>query len=319
MPATNTGSTYQCGGRRPARRVRVRLKRAFPHLCSRLSAAPGLAASPEGGHRRPMAPPLMQFQRDGAAHYPQAVNNILPSLLRALEFSPEGKGRSRMIALRSLTECLRHSSLPRIANELLGPKARPVRAVVFDKTAEENWALTWHQDRTIAVQQRSETPGFRNWTVKQGIVHCEPPFALLAGMITVRLHLDPAGLDNAPLKIAPGSHCRGVIAEADIGGAVRACGTVTCTATRAISGFTRRRSSTHRTQHCNPAIAESCRSTTVRIACPVRWPGCQSEPSRPARRASHPPASPRPPVSLPRAAVRRPARPVAPTRDRSSP
>lgn len=172
----------------------------------------------------------MQFQRDGAAHYPQAVNNILPSLLRALEFSPEGKGRSRMIALRSLTECLRHSSLPRIANELLGPKARPVRAVVFDKTAEENWALTWHQDRTIAVQQRSETPGFWNWTVKQGIVHCEPPFALLAGMITVRLHPDPAGLDNAPLKIAPGSHHRGVIAEADIAGAVRACGTFTCTA-----------------------------------------------------------------------------------------
>lgn len=33
--------------------------------------------------------------------------------------------------------------------DLLGPEARPVRALLFDKSDSANWSLGWHQDRTI--------------------------------------------------------------------------------------------------------------------------------------------------------------------------
>jgi hypothetical protein len=84
---------------------------------------------------------------------------------------------------------------------------RPVRAVLFD-----NWAVPWHQDRTIAVSHRADVPGFGPWSVKDGVPHVEPPFALLAAMVTLRLHLDPCPEDNAPLLVALGSHRRQVAA-----------------------------------------------------------------------------------------------------------
>ena len=86
------------------------------------------------------------------------------------------------------------------------PAARPVRAVWFDKTAAANWAVPWHQDRTIAVRNRVANPGFGPWSIKAGTVHVEPPFALLANMLTMRLHIDACPAENAPLEVAIGSH-----------------------------------------------------------------------------------------------------------------
>jgi hypothetical protein len=89
-------------------------------------------------------------------------------------------------------------SIGRGAAATLGPAARPVRAILFDKTAANNWMVPWHQDRTIAVHARHEVPGFGPWSVKGGVVHVEPPFDVIAGMITIRAHLDACGEDNAP-------------------------------------------------------------------------------------------------------------------------
>ena len=92
------------------------------------------------------------------------------------------------------------------------PGAKPVRAVLFDKTPESNWVVPWHQDRTIAVKQRVDQDGFGPWSIKDGMQHVEPPFALLSHMVTLRLHLDACDEDNAPLKVAIGSHGRRVAA-----------------------------------------------------------------------------------------------------------
>ena len=113
---------------------------------------------------------------------------------------------------------------------LLGEECRPVRAILFDKTPAANWALPWHQDRTIAVAERIAVPGYGPWTTKAGVVHVEPPAELLAGMITVRAHLDPVPPTNAPLLVAPGSHRLGRIAEPDVPAVVRRFGSVACLA-----------------------------------------------------------------------------------------
>ena len=107
---------------------------------------------------------------------------------------------------------------------------RPVRALLFDKTDGANWALAWHQDRTIEVAERCEVEGFGPWTVKRERVHVAPPVALLERMVTVRFHLDPVDVDNAPLLVAPGSHRRGLIPEAAIESVVEECGEAICLA-----------------------------------------------------------------------------------------
>lgn len=106
----------------------------------------------------------------------------------------------------------------------------PVRAILFDKTASTNWGLPWHQDRTIVVTRRVEVAGFGPWTLKSGLLHVAPPFDVLAGMVTLRVHLDSVPETNAPLLIAPGSHRLGQIPEGELKSVVQRCGIATCLA-----------------------------------------------------------------------------------------
>lgn len=86
------------------------------------------------------------------------------------------------------------------------PGARAVRAVLFDKSPANNWSVGWHQDRTIVVRRRIETDGYGPWSSKAGLLHVEPPIELLAGMVTLRAHIDDCGAGNAPLLVALASH-----------------------------------------------------------------------------------------------------------------
>jgi hypothetical protein len=106
----------------------------------------------------------------------------------------------------------RRGAIGRIAASLLDG-ARAVRLVLFDKTPETNWAVGWRQDRTIAVVERLDIDGFGPWSLKASTPHVEPTFDLSERMITLRVHLDDCAADNAPLRIAPGSHRLGRIGE----------------------------------------------------------------------------------------------------------
>lgn len=173
----------------------------------------------------------MTFGRDGAQAVPGTFSRReIETLVRALGAWPPGRPGARLAAMPGLAARIWPAT--EIARTMLGPAARPVRATLFDKSARRNWALGWHQDRTIAVRERRETAGFADWTVKQGIVHVVPPFRLIERMLTLRIHLDPAGADNAPLLIAPGSHRLGRIAEGDIGSIVSRVGIAACSAGR---------------------------------------------------------------------------------------
>ena len=131
----------------------------------------------------------------------------LPVIAAALAAVPPDRAGVRITGNAALASLLNvDGAIGAIAAHSLGRDCRPVRAVLFDKSEATNWALGWHQDRTICVRARIDTPGFGPWTVKAGLHHVEPPFALLAEMVTLRVHLDPVGADNAPLLVAPGSH-----------------------------------------------------------------------------------------------------------------
>jgi len=124
------------------------------------------------------------------------------------------------------------SAIGAVAASALGPECVPVRAILFDKTEATNWALGWHQDRTIVVRERREAPGFGPWTVKSGLQHVAPPTDILARMVTLRVHLDPVPDDNAPLLVARGSHRLGMISESEVDAVVAGAEILTCTAAR---------------------------------------------------------------------------------------
>jgi ectoine hydroxylase-related dioxygenase (phytanoyl-CoA dioxygenase family) len=45
--------------------------------------------------------------------------------------------------------------------------------------------------------------------MKDGLMHVQPPIAVLEQMLTVRLHLDDCNSSNGPLQVIPGSHKSG--------------------------------------------------------------------------------------------------------------
>lgn len=171
---------------------------------------------------------------DGAQHIPAALDPLtLVAIEAALATLPTDRPGQRLTALAELAPLLASAgSIGSHAAAHLGQAAKPVRAILFDKSPTTNWALGWHQDRTIAVRERIETAGFGPWTIKSGLHHVAPPQSLLDRMVTLRVHIDPVDPDNAPLLIAPGSHRHGRIAESHVAAMVDRCGTVACLASR---------------------------------------------------------------------------------------
>lgn len=162
---------------------------------------------------------------DGCRHFPQAA---APALVAALAASGvAAKPGTRLACADGFVSSALTAMLP-IA-EQCQPGARPVRALLFDKSPDHNWVVPWHQDRTVAVRRRVEMAGFGPWSIKDGQPHVEPPFALLARMLTLRLHLDDCPADNAPLQVALGSH-RARVAAADAAGVARDRPQISCLA-----------------------------------------------------------------------------------------
>jgi hypothetical protein len=93
------------------------------------------------------------------------------------------------------------------------PGARLTRVVWFAKDAQTNWGVPWHQDRVIAVAGRHDVPGYRNWSLKAGVWHCEPPLALFSMMRFIRVHLDDCDASNGAMEIARGSEAEGNVPE----------------------------------------------------------------------------------------------------------
>ena len=171
------------------------------------------------------------FSLSGAQLFKGAVRPCMNALEAALMGIPKVEAGARLHDIKALGPLLAtNGCIGAVAATALGTFARPVRAILFNKSPEANWSLAWHQDRTICVKEKREAPGFGPWTTKSGMIHVAPPFDLLARMVTVRAHLDDVPSTNAPLLIAPGSHTYGRIAVRDIDRVVARCGTATCIA-----------------------------------------------------------------------------------------
>ncbi|MDO7841358.1 phytanoyl-CoA dioxygenase family protein [Sphingomonas immobilis] len=173
----------------------------------------------------------LTFEHHGAVRYDRAALLILATLRAFADAQPVDRAGTRLHGDPALATLLMPDGpIGAVAAALIGGGARPVRAVLFDKTPSANWALAWHQDRTIAVRERIDVAGFGPWTVKAGMPHVAPPPEVQVGMATLRVHIDDVPATNAPLLVAPGSHRLGRIAESAVDAVVARCGVVACTA-----------------------------------------------------------------------------------------
>ena len=98
-----------------------------------------------------------------------------------------------------------------LANSYLPGQASLVRAIFFNKTEVNNWLVTWHQDKTVAVSEKFEKRNWQLWSIKDGTHHVQPPIEVLNQMVTFRIHLDSATAENGCLKVLPRSHCLGIL------------------------------------------------------------------------------------------------------------
>ena len=165
-----------------------------------------------------MSPTRTEFETVGAVHFSSILRLDQVGRVAAL-FGSEGLPGQRLSQadLEPVADLIGNESvIGRIAAELLGEGAKPVRALLLDKSERANWRLGWHQDRTIAVQERIEVPGFGPWSMKSGQLHVEPPFGITVRMVTLRVHVDGVDEDNAPLRVLPGSHALGLLKETEL-------------------------------------------------------------------------------------------------------
>jgi ectoine hydroxylase-related dioxygenase (phytanoyl-CoA dioxygenase family) len=115
-----------------------------------------------------------------------------------------------------ISQFAKSSLLFALLQKVAGSPVFPVRAIFFDKNPDANWLVPWHQDLAIAVAAQIETPGYSGWSVKDGTLHVHPPDEILAGMITLRLHLDDCHASNGALRVIAGSHCLGKLSVSEI-------------------------------------------------------------------------------------------------------
>jgi hypothetical protein len=179
----------------------------------------------------------MQFESDGFVK----LKSLVPAaqIERLTQFVETARGTNRAAGLRNLLArspeikaFAKSGSSFKLAQQLLDGEPIAVRAILFDKTPSTNWYVTWHQDLNIPVNERVECEGYGPWSLKDDVVHVQPPAAILEKMVSLRIHLDECSEKNGPIKFIAGSHRSGILQPIEIESFRDKCSVEICTAER---------------------------------------------------------------------------------------
>ena len=103
-----------------------------------------------------------------------------------------------------------------LAAQFVGRGAVPFRATLFDKSADANWLVAWHQDTALPLRQRVDDTEWGPWSTKGGALYAHAPAWALERVIALRVHLDDSTATNGPLRVLPGTHRLGVLRDDEI-------------------------------------------------------------------------------------------------------
>jgi len=122
-------------------------------------------------------------------------------------------GVRHVMKLPAVVAIAQHQQLLGKAQSVLGAKAVPFRATLFDKSASGNWLVVWHQDTALPLSERREAIGWGPWSIKEGLNYAHAPASALEEVLALRLHLDDSTTENGPLRVLPGTQNSGVLAD----------------------------------------------------------------------------------------------------------
>lgn len=118
----------------------------------------------------------------------------------------KGIGTRNLLSIdwcRKLAVSLKESSLIR---SILSSDYVAAQCTYFEKSKDQNWLVSVHQDLSIPVRDKLEHPELTGWSEKEGAIFVQPPIEFLEKLVAVRLHLDDCQMEDGPLKVVPGSH-----------------------------------------------------------------------------------------------------------------
>jgi ectoine hydroxylase-related dioxygenase (phytanoyl-CoA dioxygenase family) len=137
-------------------------------------------------------------------------------------------GARHLMAMPEVAQIAGDERLLAITRAELGPQAIPFRATLFAKTGRANWLVAWHQDIALPLVNCLDTVGWRNRTLKEGVLYAHAPAWALERVVALHLRLDASTPDNGPLRVIPASHTRGVLTTKEIRQIVAANAPVEC-------------------------------------------------------------------------------------------
>lgn len=165
---------------------------------------------------------IAQIEKQGYTIIEDVFDNLeirqIQDIIDSLDTSGETYRKSAgLFAIRQFLKeapaalpLLQNQKLTPLIQELFGEGYFIVKSIYFDKPGESNWFVATHQDLTISVDKKLDVDGYGLWTVKQQQFAVQPPLSILENIFTVRIHLDDTDINNGALKVAPGSHSKGV-------------------------------------------------------------------------------------------------------------
>lgn len=177
---------------------------------------------------------MKNFFSQGYVIVPQLINPyLIKELGTAIDkiITDKSKHGIRNLATKvSEVKVLANSDLIKnlLQNHCGSKNINLIKATYFNKNINHNWMVGWHQDKTIAVQEKCKYPGFVNWTIKEEKFHVQPPLEILQNIITIRIHLTDANQSNGALKVIPQSHKLGILDLEQIKEFKTNCQIVTC-------------------------------------------------------------------------------------------
>lgn len=134
----------------------------------------------------------------------------------------------QMLALDWCAQLARVLHRRLIAERVLPEGYAAVQCTYFEKSRGNNWLVPLHQDLSIPVAEQVEHPSLTGWSHKDGTCFVQPPPAVLAELVAVRLHIDDCGHDDGALKVVPGSHRLGRLNGAQANAAREHAGELLC-------------------------------------------------------------------------------------------
>jgi len=161
---------------------------------------------------------MYNLQQDGVEIMKSVISTEQMSSIKdevdTLQLSTPKYGiRNANKKIKSIDTLAHSAKFQALATEILDEAPQIVRVIYFDKTAEKNWLVPWHQDKTIALNKKTDIEGWGRWSIKDETHHVQPFIDVLEQMVTFRVHLDDADEENGCLKVIRGSHTLGLLSS----------------------------------------------------------------------------------------------------------